>query len=380
MSELRGVDVSSWQGPPGQWHDYAGAIAFAGVKITELSAAGPYVNPDAAADWEWLRQGGRSRIGYLYGHPGVSAEASAALFLTEITRLGVTGSDMIALDIEETDGQDPAAVAAWCGQVLAILERDLGRLPLVYTYPDFAANCAGLGRYPLWISAPSDPPGRPAVPRPWKTWSIHQFDTAAPIDQNIAAYTHPRQMTAILGKPSIPQEKPPKPPKEHKAREHRVRRTARKARHVARKEPVLTAAAANSAIAAAVVWEAGHLGLHLTHTQKSAVLTIVVALAGLAAALLTRPARVTAAFTALGTAATAAAAFGLHLPAAVIGGEAPLISLILAGILRGHVSPAPVAAEPGPDETAVPAVTAVPGVPPVPVPPLVPPAAPLIPG
>ena len=45
-------------------------IQWAAVKFTELSAAGPYTDPDAAADWKALRAAGIGRVAYLFGSPG----------------------------------------------------------------------------------------------------------------------------------------------------------------------------------------------------------------------------------------------------------------------------------------------------------------------
>ena len=43
---LKGVDVSSFQGPPADWAKAAGSIVWAAVKLTELEPDGTrYVNP-----------------------------------------------------------------------------------------------------------------------------------------------------------------------------------------------------------------------------------------------------------------------------------------------------------------------------------------------
>jgi len=110
------------------------------------------------------------------------------------------------------------------------------------------------------------------------------------------------------------------------------------------KEPVMTAAGAQATLAAVIGWWAKNAGLHLTVTQQHAALVIVTALAGAAAAAVTRPARVTVFFTALGTAATAAGAFGLHISPQWLAAEAPVVALFAGGLLRAHVSPATVVA------------------------------------
>lgn len=202
MNGLHGVDVSSFNGTPGQWKPAAGDIAFGAVKISELSATGPYVNPDATLDWAALHAMSAGRVGYLFGHPAMGASATVSLFLDALRPLGISNGDMVALDLEVSDGLGPAAVAAWAAGVLSLLKRELDRTPLLYTFISFAqeGNCAGLGHYPLWIADPSSPPGRPFVPPPWHTHSIHQYSLTAPLDRDLADYPSLKAMRAALGK------------------------------------------------------------------------------------------------------------------------------------------------------------------------------------
>jgi GH25 family lysozyme M1 (1,4-beta-N-acetylmuramidase) len=205
--KLHGVDVSSYQGRPGQWRVEAGTITWAGVKITELQPGGVrYVNPDAAADWDWLHRHQKVRIGYLFGHPSVSARETVSFFDTEIRKLGLRDGDSVALDIEVTDGLGPGTVDAWCAEVTAELHRKTGRPPVVYTFLSFAeaGNTNRLGKYPLWIADPSSKAGKPRVPGPWKTWTLHQYDISGPIDRDLAIYTSRTAMSAALGKPKEP--------------------------------------------------------------------------------------------------------------------------------------------------------------------------------
>jgi hypothetical protein len=199
---LPGVDVSSFSGLPSNWQKAAGTISWAAVKITELEPNGTrYVNPDAAADWKWLADNKKGRIGYLFGHPSVSASETVSFFVSQITKLGLRDSDGVALDLEVTDGKGPAEVAAWGVQVESDLHSQLGRHPLLYTFIDFAkqGNCAGLGRYPLWIADPSSPAGSPRVPAPWSTWAIHQYQLGSTIDRDVANYRTEAAMAEALG-------------------------------------------------------------------------------------------------------------------------------------------------------------------------------------
>lgn len=208
---LPGVDVASYQGPPGQWTGEAGNFSWAAVKFTELQPAAaapvPYVNPDAAADWAYLHEHKLGRMAYLFAHPSVSVAATVDLFASEARKLGLADEDAIAVDLEVTDGRGPAAVDAWSAELLAALEKRYDRKPVLYTYISFAeaGNCAHLAKYPLWISNPAQPAGKPQVPPPWKTWAIHQYSTTSgQIDRDVAGYPSIAAMAAALGKPKGP--------------------------------------------------------------------------------------------------------------------------------------------------------------------------------
>ncbi|MGH3275377.1 MAG: GH25 family lysozyme [Streptosporangiaceae bacterium] len=204
------VDVSSFQRIPANWAKDAGAIEWAAVKITELQPPGshpvPYVNPDAGADCAYLKQRGKVRVAYLFGHPSVSATATVSYFAEQLRSLGVDDGDAVALDHEVTDGLGPAAVSDWAASTLSQLRAAFDRMPLIYTFRNFAAagNCAGLGSYPLWISDPSSPAGHPQVPEPWNSWALHQYAIAGNIDRDVSSYAAPAAMRAALGKGAEP--------------------------------------------------------------------------------------------------------------------------------------------------------------------------------
>jgi lysozyme len=201
------VDVASFQGPPAQWRSAAGNISWAAVKLTELGTGGSrYVNPDAAADWAYLKQNGKGRIAYLFGHPSTSVSTTVSFFASEARKLGLSDRDGIALDLEVTDGRTAAQVASWAVSVQEGLFHTLHRTPVLYTFLSFAegGNCAGLGHYPLWIADPSSAEGRPRVPRPWTTWAVHQYSQSNNLDRDVANYASRTAMFAALGKPEGP--------------------------------------------------------------------------------------------------------------------------------------------------------------------------------
>lgn len=351
MTAREGVDVASFQGTPGQWRGAAGDIGFAAVKLTELSPDGTrYVNPDAAADWEWLKANGKKRIAYLFAHPGADAADTASFFTGQLRKLGLREDDMVAVDLEVNDGKSPAEVSAWAREVTGWLRHDLGRRPLLYTDISFseAGNCTGLPEHcSLWIADPSSPMGHPRVPAPWASWAIHQFSQQGAIDRDFTAWDTPEHMAEHLGHEGrILESLHPEPvvPR-HRVRKaaagvrHRAKRTVTAARTAVRGEPVMTAGGTAGMLAAGTALLQHHAGLHLDTAQLNAVITALVALAGVASTIRTRPVRVGVMSTALSTAATAAATFGVHLPPAVVGGEMPVAALIAVLLVRSHVSP-----------------------------------------
>ena len=175
MANAQGIDVSSFQGAF-DWAAEKGSISFAFAKATEGVTI---TDPEFARNWQQIKAMGFVRGAYHFAHPSDGAKASAQAFLAAVRARGLNRDDMLALDLETTDGLAPAQVAAfgrnWCAEVTA----STGRKPIVYTFISFAqeGNCAGLGGYPLWIADPSSPAGHPRVPQPWTTWHFHQYST-----------------------------------------------------------------------------------------------------------------------------------------------------------------------------------------------------------
>lgn len=204
---LTGIDLSSWQGAPGQWKAEAGAFDFAAVKATELAVDGSrYTDPDVVTDWQFLKVSNKGRIAYLYAHPGSSPADTVSFFCSVLGNLGLDDADAVAIDLETTDSRNPAQTSTWAKMVARGLQSALERPPVIYTDISFAqaGNCSGLGVYPLWIADPTSPAGKPRVPGPWTTWAIQQTSITPPLDRDVAAFASLAQFSAALGKKVAP--------------------------------------------------------------------------------------------------------------------------------------------------------------------------------
>lgn len=178
---LRMRDVSSYNGVPDMGKIPAHIIA---IKATEGTG---YISPSFAADWKNARDHNKARIAYHYLHPSVSAKAQARFFIDTVAAKILLTGDMVAVDIEETDGLKADAVAKCGVEFVNTVNEELHGKCIVYTYINFAdsGNCAGLGKSPLWIADPSSPAGSPRVPKPWSEWLMHQFGVRKGMDVDI---------------------------------------------------------------------------------------------------------------------------------------------------------------------------------------------------
>ena len=176
MANAEGIDLSSFQ-PSFDWSAEKGRISFAFIKVTEGTTIR---DPEFAVNWQRAKELGIVRGAYHFAHPRNGAAAESRAFVDQVRAHGLNAGDLLALDLEVSDGLSPAQVAEYARNWCSDVHRATGHTPVVYTFLSFAqqGNCAGLGHYPLWIAEPSAPPGRPVVPHPWSTWKFHQYGTA----------------------------------------------------------------------------------------------------------------------------------------------------------------------------------------------------------
>jgi lysozyme len=181
VQSAQGLDVSNFQGNF-SWSaaikDYPG-LHFGIHRLTQGLGQSGTNSPDPTAAWNHAQIAacGLRRGAYHFLDPFQDGAAQARYFLAMAGRLGITEADILVCD-NETAGTSPAATAACCDAFMTELVAQRPANPrLVYTYIDFAkqGNCAGAGKWPLWLAYPNNT--APAAPPPWVNWTFWQWGT-----------------------------------------------------------------------------------------------------------------------------------------------------------------------------------------------------------
>jgi lysozyme len=175
-SDIRGIDVSHFQGVV-DWQKVSQAgMAFAFAKATEGIT---YVDPQLAANWPGIRAAGLVRGAYHFFEPNDDATQQAQHFLATVQL--APGDLPPVLDVEITGGvSDPqlwSGVATW----LQIVEQTTGRQPILYTAPGFWDSHAPdltLTRHPLWLA---DYATQPTLPNGWTSWLFWQYSQSGSV-------------------------------------------------------------------------------------------------------------------------------------------------------------------------------------------------------
>jgi len=170
-----GIDVSNYAGD----YDWAATsgLSFGICRTTQGLGQSGTNSPDPYLTWNWprIKTKGLARGAYHFLDPYQSGADQAEYFVTTLTAQGLLTTDMLWLD-NETAGASPAAVAACAVDFMTKLTALRPHNPCgVYSFWDFitSGNCAGLGKYPLWLAIfqSAAPAGAPS---PWSAWHLWQ--------------------------------------------------------------------------------------------------------------------------------------------------------------------------------------------------------------
>jgi len=175
-----GHDVSNHE----PQHDWATSGAdFGIVKATEGL---DFVDRTFARHWREMDRHDVARGAYHFGHPANDPVAEADFFLSVVNKQPAKRGDLLALDLETSDGMSTAHVNAWARTWLERVKAKTGVTPLIYSGWYFADQYGeGLGGYPLWVAHYGKPKGAVTPPAHWRSWTIHQYSDT-PVDQNVS--------------------------------------------------------------------------------------------------------------------------------------------------------------------------------------------------
>jgi lysozyme len=179
---VEGIDVYNGDGPAGggpvDWSKVrAAGLAFAIIKSSEGNHFDDASYPRNLVGAKGI---GIIRGAYHFARPDTTpgdAVAEARHFVTVAGTFNHAGDLPPALDLEDTTtALAPAALVAWARAFLVEVERLTGRVPILYTYPDYwrtrMGNSREFGRYPLWYAHPGATAPVPAAG--WPTYTFWQ--------------------------------------------------------------------------------------------------------------------------------------------------------------------------------------------------------------
>jgi lysozyme len=174
--QVRGIDVSHYQGTV-NWPQVAGAgVAFAFVKATEgITTVDPMFNQN----WSGVRAAGLLRGAYHFYEPGDDPVQQAEHFLTVVS---LSQGDLPpVLDIETSGSSTPATIVQGIQTWLETVQQGTGRTPIVYTGNSFwkTLGTSAFGAYPLWIAEYGVQ--TPVLPSGWSRWTFWQYSETGAI-------------------------------------------------------------------------------------------------------------------------------------------------------------------------------------------------------
>ncbi len=203
MPELKGIDVSQWQGAIDWAMVQADGYSFAVVKATEGLSL---VDPEFAANWAGAKAAGLVRGAYHFCRPELGNARQQAQHVVNTVGTLEAG-DILALDLETPAGTvDQSAFALDCAGMVAKLA---GFPPLLYCSQDWARNRltdAALAAYPLWLACPgSSCPASigvwPSVALQQESWTLAVPGIEGEVDGDELART--LDGLRALGKPAV---------------------------------------------------------------------------------------------------------------------------------------------------------------------------------
>lgn len=191
-SRIGGVDVSKYQHDDGKPIDWE-RVRRSGQRFAFIKATGGSnrVDPWFSREWAAARRAGMITGAYHYADPGGSALEQARRIVSVVGTTREANNLGIVLDLESTGGLGPTRLARWARTFLGEVERLTGRVPILYTGPNFwktKVRSTSFGAYPLWVAHYTD---RTPGPLPgWDRWTFWQHTSSARVPGIVGAVDH----------------------------------------------------------------------------------------------------------------------------------------------------------------------------------------------
>jgi lysozyme len=178
---VEGIDVSVYQGTI-NW----GGVAAAGKKfaIVRVSDGTGTMDSQFARNWSGAKAAGLVRGTYQFFRASEDATAQANLVVSQLNAAGGLQADdlPVVADVEVSDGQSTATIAAKLTTWMARVHQGTGKVPLVYTSPGVWGNMGnpqGFSSYILWVAHYGVQ--CPLMPSGWSTWKFWQYSSTGSV-------------------------------------------------------------------------------------------------------------------------------------------------------------------------------------------------------
>ena len=173
-NDIRGIDVSHFQGTINWQKVAASNVAFAYTKATDSVG---FKDTHFTANYDGMKSNGILRGAYHFFRPKADAKAQADSFLHVVKELK-PGDMPPTLDVEKDDGKSPAVIIKGVQVWLDEVEKALGRTPIIYTFGNFwntkLAGTSEFSEHPLWIAHYTSKP-KPIMAKGFSKFTIWQF-------------------------------------------------------------------------------------------------------------------------------------------------------------------------------------------------------------
>jgi GH25 family lysozyme M1 (1,4-beta-N-acetylmuramidase) len=172
-----GIDVSYYQATVDWAMAKSAGIVFGYARIAENTTP----DPQFATNWSAMQANGVVRGAYQYFHPGSDPAAQASYVVSVLGHLAPEDLP-VAVDVETTDGQSPATIAANLATFVDMVAAGTGKQPVIWTGKNVwegSVQSSAFASDPLWIG--NWGVSCPNLPSAWTSWVIWQDSNTATV-------------------------------------------------------------------------------------------------------------------------------------------------------------------------------------------------------